>query len=171
MVTLTLLRHGEAEGAKAGSHDMDRRLTHRGKDDIATAGSFMKEHDITPDFILCSDAKRTRETLSCLKPSFESNIPVQYSNVIYSCASGQALIHLLEDVPSPYKHVLLIGHNPTLHEMALMLTIATSDNTRPDRKLAEDYPTSTLCHIELKAQEWPHVHLGGKLIHFVSPRH
>jgi len=164
------MRHGNAEWAKAGSSDKDRRLTHQGKGDISVGGSFMRDHDLVPDYILCSDALRTRETLSNLKPTLGQGIPADFRDLIYSSHSGQSLIHLLEEIYESHKHVLFIGHNPTLHEMALMLTFAQSEGTALYNELRQDLPTSSICHIELQAENWQQVQLGGILTHFVTPR-
>ncbi|MEH6403192.1 MAG: histidine phosphatase family protein [Sneathiella sp.] len=170
MLKLTLMRHGNAELPKAGSPDKDRRLTHQGKGDVSVGGAFIRDNDLIPDFILCSDATRTRETLSNLKPSLRQDIPTNYSKIIYSCSTGQSLIHLLEDLFENHKHVLLIGHNPTLHEMALMLTFGRSEGTLLYNELRHDFATSSICHIELQTTSWQQAHSGGDLVHFVTPR-
>lgn len=118
MRTLVLLRHAKAEHPDEGS-DFDRRLTTRGTADAAAAGAYLAATQIHPDLVLCSPAARTRETWSGVAQALGSP-EVRYEQSLYE-AGGTEVFDLLRTVPEAVQTVLLIGHNPTVSEVSLLL--------------------------------------------------
>ena len=116
--TLVLLRHAKAEHPDEGS-DFDRRLTTRGKADATVAGEWLAASQINPDLVLCSPAARTRQTWACIAQSL-GNPEVRYEQSLYD-AGRTEVFDLLRTVPDDVQTVLLIGHNPTVSEVSLLL--------------------------------------------------
>lgn len=116
MPTLILLRHAKAV-AGLGMADVDRTLNDRGRRDAAAAGEWLRENGLVPDSVLCSTAARTRETLALLgidaEVSFESGI---YDN------DPDGLLMLVNRTPDDVERLLLVGHNPSVHQLVHDLT-------------------------------------------------
>lgn len=142
MPTLIVLRHAKAV-AGLGLADIDRPLNDRGRRDAAATGEWLRENDLVPDRVLCSTAVRTRETLEGLalqsEVSFESQI---YDN------EPETLLSLVRETDDGARTLLLIGHNPSVHQLVHDLT-----GDAPDA-----FPTCALAVIQLTeawAETWP----------------
>lgn len=119
MRTLVLLRHAKAEHPDVGS-DFARRLTTRGAEDAVAAGAWLAATQIHPDLVFCSPAARTRETWTGVARALTDSPEVRYEQSLYE-AGRTEVFDLLRTVPSTVQTVLLIGHNPTVSEVSLLL--------------------------------------------------
>jgi phosphohistidine phosphatase len=137
MEVLILLRHGKAVGHDEAESDRARGLTARGKREAAEAGRQIAEGGFAPDKILVSPAARTRETYEALapcfdaKPTFVDDLYMATDATIWSCAAH-----------SGGNVVLVIGHNPGLHELAADLVTQAKDNSKRARQIVGHVPTS-----------------------------
>ncbi|MFC4054409.1 SixA phosphatase family protein [Actinomadura syzygii] len=133
MPTLIVLRHAKAV-AGLGTPDIDRVLNDRGRADATATGDWLRANDLVPGAVLCSPAARTRETLSLLRieaeVSFESGI---YDN------DPETLLALVNRVADDAERALLVGHNPSVHQLVHDLT-----GQSPDA-----FPTCALAVIDL----------------------
>jgi phosphohistidine phosphatase len=118
MHRLILLRHGKAESVSATGGDFDRALTDRGRRDSALMGRVLAEAGMKPDLALVSAARRTQETWEEVARAFPA-AHVEIARNLYLAAPEQieAAIEAVTDGVS----VIVIGHNPGLHELALSL--------------------------------------------------
>mgnify|MGYP001386518903 CR=1 FL=1 len=116
MPTLIVLRHAKAV-AGLGIADVDRTLNDRGRRDAAAAGDWLRANDLVPDMVLCSTAARTRETLALL----EVDAAVSYESAIYDNDPGE-LLDLVRSAPDDAGRLLLVGHNPSVHQFVQDLT-------------------------------------------------
>jgi phosphohistidine phosphatase len=133
-------------------------------------GRVMRSEGLVPDLVLVSTAHRTTETLEALQPCAEQPI-VDASKALY-LASAPRILDLLHNVNETVQSVLLIGHNPGLHELAVLLVGAHSKAAERKlvRRLAKSYPTGTLAEFAL-ACPWSQIKEGsGRLVRFVTPR-
>lgn len=140
MQRLILLRHGKAERESLSGDDHARRLTPRGRKDAREAGQRLTEMGFAPDLALVSDAARTRETWEALKPVCEA-CEVRVDEGLYH-AEAQTVLDRVREVAPKAGTVLVIGHNPGLHELVLRLLIeggASSDLLNAARSR---FPTS-----------------------------
>jgi len=144
--TLIILRHGEAKTAGIGEVDANRPLTEAGKKDAKNSGLFLSENAIKPDFALCSPAIRTRQTLEEIQKSFPAPIPTEYHPKIYH-ASDRDLLALLASTPENVQNLLLIGHNPALHQLAIAL--AKSGDEKLIHNLYMRFPPCTMAVFSL----------------------
>jgi len=165
---LMLLRHAKAEKAEPGMGDRDRGLNARGRSDTALIGAYIAHHALIPDAVIVSTARRTRETWEDLAAALPGSPPATYEDRLYN--AGAEAIMTLVTATAPAVHTLLvIGHNPGLHDVARLL-IASGDVEARER-LNEGLPTASLAVIEFAAESWRKVHPnGGRLERFVSPR-
>ena len=167
MGRLLLLRHAKTERAEAGERDRDRKLIARGRADASTIGAFMVRHRLVPDLVLTSPATRAEETLTGVAAEFAKPPRVVREERIYN-ASPDTLIRLIRETRGA-KTLLVVGHNPGLHDVALALIASGDTETR--ERLAEKLPTSGLVVIDFAFDDWSRLHINsGRLERFVSPR-
>ncbi len=115
--TLVVLRHAKTERAEELA-DIDRPLTQRGHADAGIAGAWLSAHGYRPDLVLCSPARRTRQTWHGIAIGLtRTDAPeVRYEPAIYT-GDVADLMALLQQVPDGFGTVLVVGHNPTLSMM------------------------------------------------------
>jgi phosphohistidine phosphatase len=167
MRRLLLLRHAKTERAGPGERDRDRKLTKRGRADAPVVGAYMARHGLIPDLALVSPATRAMETWTLLAEALGKEPRVVKDERIYN-AEVETLIGIIRETRKA-RALLLVGHNPGLHDLALRL-IASGDIEMRER-VSEKLPTSGLVVIDLAFDDWSKLHAGaGRLARFVSPR-
>jgi len=168
MRRLMLLRHAKTERAQPGERDRDRKLTKRGRSDAPLIGAYMAHHDLVPDLALVSPATRAQETWALIANCFATQSPAVTNDERIYNADPQSLMGLLAETEKA-KSLVLVGHNPGLHDLAVQL-IASGDVEARER-IAEGLPTSGLVVIDLAFDDWSRLHPhAGRLERFVSPR-
>jgi len=167
MRRLMLLRHAKTERPERGERDRDRKLTRRGQTDAPLIGAYMAHHGLVPDMALVSPARRTQETWELVAAAFAKAPQHTNDDRIYN-ATVANLMALIGETRGT--HVLLIiGHNPGLHDVAMQLIASGSAEMR--ERLSESLPTSGLVVIDLPFDAWSHLHRqSGRLDRFVTPR-
>lgn len=169
MLTLSLLRHAKSSWDEPGRDDFDRPLAERGRRAVPAVGRFMARGAIAPDLILCSAALRTRETLSLLLPELTGGAHrVLYEAGLY-LADAATLLRRLQSIDTDARHVMVIGHNPGLHMLAL--TLAGHGEAADREALARKLPTAALAVLDFDLATWTGIAAGtGRLRLFVTPR-
>lgn len=163
---LWLLRHAKSSWDDPGLEDRDRPLAPRGERAADRMRDFVVAEGIRPALVLCSSALRTRQTLARVLPGLEPELDVRIESALYTFDAAP-LLERLRGVPEGVASVMVIGHNPAIHELAVMLA---SSGDRLDQ-LTQSYPTAGLAEIELRAGPWQDVGAAqGELIRFVVPR-
>ena len=120
-----ILRHAKTANPE-GVIDMDRPLTSRGHADAAAAGAWLARHDYPVDVVLCSPSRRTRETWHAVAQALSAAPTVYYESKVYA-ASARELLEVVRSAPEEASTALLIGHNPGLSELSIMLDRAHAD--------------------------------------------
>ena len=167
MKTLTLLRHAKSGWDDPVARDFDRPLNPRGRKAAATVGAEMKARGLAFDRILASPARRVVETLAEVARGYGSIDP-HYDERVYLAPPG-ALLELVRGTPDEVGRLLVVGHNPGLEALALLLTGDDGDALRAE--LAVKYPTGTVAEISLPDGSWRGVAPGtGRLVRFIRPR-
>lgn len=132
---LILLRHGKTESVSATGGDFDRGLTDRGRRDSALIGRLLAQAGLRPDLVLVSAARRAQETWDEVAHAFP-NAHVEVVRQLY-LASPDQIAAAIGPVAEPLS-VMVVGHNPGLHEFALAL--AERAGAREPR--LESFPTA-----------------------------
>lgn len=167
MRRLMLLRHAKTERAEPGERDRDRKLTKRGRADAPLLGVYMAHHGLLPDLALVSPAERAQETWKLLAATFGKAPKAITDERIYNAGADKLMSVLSE--PRKIRALLLVGHNPGIHDLAVTLIAAGDAATR--ERVAEKLPTSGLVVIDLAFDDWALLHPhAGRLERFVSPR-
>ncbi|HEX7813644.1 histidine phosphatase family protein [Dyella sp.] len=128
MHELILLRHAEAQPARPGGDDQDRRLSGRGEQEAKAAGTWLASHGVKPDLVLCSPSERTRATCTLALASLEHAPEPQLADEIYDATPGELLALL--DQHDEAGTVMLIGHNPGVERLVALLVEGRSDEFR-----------------------------------------
>jgi phosphohistidine phosphatase len=165
--TLYILRHAKAETGAAGQEDHTRALIKRGGEAAEHMGKYMAGQGIAPDLVLCSTATRARQTWAQAEKAYKKTPQVEYIDKLY-LASANEIINLLAAVPESVHSLLVVGHNPGLHQLALKFG-RTGDEDLLDT-LALKFPTCALATIAL-ANPWREIGKArGVLKNFVTPK-
>lgn len=165
MKVLGLLRHAKSDWDDAGLRDFDRGLNDRGRRGAALIGRHIAAQGIRWDAIIASPAARVKRTLEAsgltLEPRFEERAYL---------ADAATLIDLLRHVEGDPGAVLLVGHNPGLHELLFRL-VDPDEETALFAQAAEKFPTASFAVIELPIDDWAELAPeSGRLVHFARPR-
>jgi phosphohistidine phosphatase len=168
MRRLILFRHAKTEPSEPGLEDRARVLVERGRRDAARIGAYVKSHALVPDRVVISPAARTQETWKITAAAFRPAPGVASADQLYD-ATPHAIFAVIKDAPAAAHTLMVVGHNPGLHEVALML-IASGDIDARER-LREKLPTAGLVIIDFAFDDWSKLHpQSGRLERFVSPK-
>jgi len=168
MRRLMLFRHAKAERSIPGGSDFDRPLIERGRKDAGKIGAYIASHALTPERVLVSPSARTQETWKYAAKAFKPAPAATMVENIYD-ATPHAILAAIKEAPAKAHSLLVIGHNPGLQELAVML-IASGDVDARER-LREKLPTSGLAIIDFAFDDWSKLHpQSGRLERFVTPK-
>jgi phosphohistidine phosphatase len=124
---LVLLRHAHAEPASAGQSDLDRPLSPEGLAEAEAAGRWLAEHKLVPDRVLCSPARRTRETVEAILAAV-GYVDQRLDPAIFDATPGT--LAALADAHRDADRLLLVGHNPGLEQLAALMHSGQSSDFR-----------------------------------------
>ena len=164
--TVILLRHGKSSWSDSTLADIDRPLAPRGERASRRVAKYIRSKRIRPALVLCSPALRTRETLEAVEASLGKRCVVEVVPQLYA-ASEQELLERLQALPEHVSSVMLIGHNPGLQDLALVLASQGADLGQ----LGEKFPTGALATLVVHRESWAALSRGdAELVDFVVPR-
>ena len=168
MRRLLLLRHTKSSWSEPGASDLERPLNRRGQGAAPRIGAYLARHRLIPDRVLCSTARRARETWELIAAEAPAVPPATFVERLYD-ASPRTLLDVFRHAEPEAKSLLVVGHNPGLQEVATAL-IASGDLEDRER-LREKLPTGGLVVIDFAIEDWSKLHLrSGRLERFVVPR-
>jgi phosphohistidine phosphatase len=168
MRRLLILRHAKTEPADPGQDDHNRALVERGRREAGQIGAYMASHALIPDRVVLSPARRAQETWKHLSEALKPAPGAATDDRVYE-ATPQDIFSILAGAPAPVKSLMVVGHNPSLHEVALML-IASGDIEARER-LREKLTTGGLVIIDFAFDDWSKLHpRSGRLERFVTPK-
>ncbi|MCC2112117.1 MAG: histidine phosphatase family protein [Hyphomicrobiales bacterium] len=168
MRRLILMRHAKSSWAKPGLADIDRPLNGRGRDAAQRMAAYLADEGYEIDRILCSAAQRTRETLARMLPWVPGDYTVIITRELYEGEWGDYLI-FLRSAPAAVETILVIGHNPTIQELALVL--CRDPGSAAARAMAEKFPTAAIAVLDFDVEDWADIGPGkGIVADFRRPR-
>ncbi|HEX6858788.1 MAG TPA: histidine phosphatase family protein [Caulobacteraceae bacterium] len=139
MDRLILMRHARAERRSAGGDDIDRALTEEGRADAAIVARALAADGLTPNAVLVSPARRTEETWEAVREVFPK-ARGETVRALYN-APPMVILDALEGVRGAT--VLVIGHNPGIHDLAVGLLKEGGAGSAVLGKVASRFPTAT----------------------------
>jgi phosphohistidine phosphatase len=172
MRRLMLLRHAKTENDAPSGRDLDRRLDNRGQNDAAEIGGWIGRHPPFPDCVLVSHAVRAHQTWEIAWEAMKERTPAPQVEILPELYGADAarLLHTIRDASAADpKRLMLVGHNPGMHELALAL--AGSGDAAARKALADNLPTSGLAVFDFAVDDWADVAFRrGRLVLFVTPK-
>ena len=159
MHTLYLLRHAKSSWADRALPDRERPLAPRGRRDANRIAKHLVQLGVEPELVLCSSAKRTRETLELVRSALGATATVRLEEDLYA-ASSQELLERIRRVSEPVASVLLIGHNPGLQDLAVLLASSGAGSERLEAK----FPTAALATLTLPQTPWSELSPGDAVL-------
>ncbi len=169
MRQLLLLRHAKSSWDDPALSDHARPLNPRGRDAARAMAEAMHRLGLAPDVVLVSSARRTLQTLAALEPWEEPPL-VEVMDALYLAPAPEILAVLRRAAPAS-RCMLLIGHNPGLHELAAQLANAHAPaGDKQVRRLNDAYPTGALAAFSI-ATPWQELGpAGARLTRFLVPK-
>lgn len=166
MKTLTLLRHAKSGWDEPATRDLDRALNDKGRRAARTIGRDLRHRDARFDAVVASPARRVVETVAEVEAGLGRALDPRWERQLY-LAPAATLVEIIQALPADSANALLIGHNPGLEELVLMLA--------PDGALrgevARKFPTASLAELVFTGDDWSGVGTGtATLSRFVRPR-
>lgn len=151
MRTLLLLRHAKSSWKNPALDDHDRPLNKRGKRDAPRIGKLIAEQKMVPDLVLCSSARRARDTafIALRAAGYDGETRILRSLYMSDPESSAETLRRIEGSPGV---VLVIGHNPGLEELIEALSGEVVE-----------LPTAGLARLELDIERWTKLELGRGL--------
>ena len=166
MKTLHLLRHAKSSWDESGLPDFDRPLARRGRKACKTIAAHIDAQGIAPEFILCSPARRTRDTLAGILDALPPDAEIQRPEQLYGASAGEILA-LVNALPEEVGEALFICHNPGIQHAAIQLCGPCEERDRA----ALHFPTAALATIGFELARWQDVVPGsGRMTGFARPR-
>jgi phosphohistidine phosphatase len=168
MKTLTLLRHAKSGWDDPVPRDFDRPLNARGRRAAETVGREMRKQALEFDRVLASPAVRVEQTIAGIAEGLGRDLAQRSDRRLY-LASASALLDVVHETGEGEERLLIIGHNPGLETLALLLTGADASGFREQVEIK--YPTAMLVEISLPVARWEDVEEGqGTITRLIRPR-
>lgn len=160
MKTLLILRHAKSSWKDETLPDHERPLNKRGKQSAPLMGELIRREGLLPDLILCSTAKRARQTADLVAEASAYQGEIQHSRELYA-APPQAYLQALSQLEDQYERVMVVGHNPGLEELLQALT----GEMQP-------LPTAALAQVDLPIESWAELKSlrRGRLVEIWRPK-
>src|SRR5918999_2252479 len=149
MKTLLLMRHAKSSWDDPALPDLERPLTPRGRKGASLMGKYLQDKGLAPAIVLCSSATRAQETLEQLRPAFSDSTVVKIEPKLYG-AESTALATRLRRVSQGSPSVLVIGHDPAIQELVLML----DPSSRRSKAVRKKSTKAALAVVDGFIDEW-----------------
>ncbi len=170
MRQLLLMRHAKSSWDDARLSDHARPLNTRGRMAAVAMRRAMRDLGLVPEVVLVSSARRTLQTLEALEP-WDETPHVEPLDALY-LASLDQMFDVLNNVVETVRTVLLLGHNPGIHDLAVALLGGAVDDfaNAEIRRLSDNFPTGALAEFAIPGA-WANLAAGGgHFTRFLSPR-
>jgi len=164
---ILLLRHAKSDWKDYTLADYDRPLAPRGRAAAPRVAAWIRDHDLVPDRVLCSAARRTAETWERMVPEL-GEVPVVHRRALYH-ASMQAILKQLVKQDDAANTVAVVGHNPGIAEFAWSYSVF--GNEKKIARMRRKYPTGALAVLSFRIDRWADLPgASGTLEYYVRPK-
>ena len=150
---ILLLRHAKSSWEHFSLDDFDRPLSKRGLKDAPKMGKFLRNTGYIPEYVVSSPAKRAKQTTTlCLEGMQSDEDMVTWNRGLYF-ETVNKYMEAIQEAPSDYEKIMIVGHNPLIEATATILTGGKE-------KAAFRVPTAGLICLETHALEWSDINFG-----------
>jgi phosphohistidine phosphatase len=141
MQRLILMRHGDAHRQASGQEDFDRSLTDEGRSESRLIGKALAKAGLAPDQALVSSARRATETWKAAAEAFPK-ARITEDRSLYAAGAGR-LAAAVAEAAGTAKVLMIVGHNPGIHQYAIHLAMQAGASEQATRPLYERFPTGS----------------------------
>lgn len=167
MLTLSLFRHAKSAWDDASLEDFARPLAPRGTQAAPAMAAFIHKAGFKPDLVLCSAARRTRDTWALMAGRLGQPRTV-YLQELYEAGAG-TLLASIRKTKSDVHRLMLVGHNPGLQ--ALAVNLIGSGDPADIEAISAKLPTAAFVQIDLDVKTWRSLKpASGHLVRFMTPK-
>ncbi|OIZ99881.1 hypothetical protein BEV13_04840 [Rickettsiella grylli] len=160
MKNLTLIRHAESHLQRPLEQDKERLLTPNGFHQVSTISKQLEKKKCWPDYLLCSPAKRAIQTAELLCKYLKISPVIEINSLLYLGDSSETLLQSLF-LPDRFQQVFIIGHNPTISDLAHTLSPPTQSIM---------LPTAGVISLRFNGLRWDNIiEKQGKFLFFIEP--
>jgi phosphohistidine phosphatase len=166
---LILLRHAKSAWPDDVA-DHERPLAARGRRDAPAAGKWLRQSDYVPDQVLCSTARRARETWQLAEEKLGAHPQTAFEDRVYG-ASSTDLLALARQTSADVHTLLIVGHDPAMRELTLELADPHPEGAGAETlgQVRAKYPTAAIA-VLLFSGGWAELGPGqARLADFVVP--
>jgi phosphohistidine phosphatase len=166
---LILLRHAKSAWPE-GVPDHERPLAPRGRRDAPAAGEWLRKADYVPDQVLCSTARRTRETWQLAEEKLGAHPQTIFEDRVYGASSAEVL-DLARQTPAGVRTLLVVGHDPAMRGLTLELASEQPRDSEAEAlgRVRAKYPTAAIAVLSFSG-DWAELSPGqAHLAEFVTP--
>lgn len=142
MLELQLLRHAKSSWDDEQVRDHDRELNARGLRSAPAVGRYLRDHDVCPDLVLSSTAKRAAQTAELCVQAAGCEAAILRLEDLYLAAPAELLANVRKH-GGEAKTVLLVAHNPGLEQLATSFA-----------KALTPFPTAALARVSIDLEDW-----------------
>jgi phosphohistidine phosphatase len=155
-----VLRHAKA--ASEGRDDHSRALTARGRRQATAVGRHIASSpvaDVTvPELVLTSSARRAVQTTELVMAELDPSVELMVEKALYG-ADADDVIEIIRNFGGDAASVMVVGHNPTLHDLALVLL--QREDTDGRARLGRGFPTAALAVSAVRTRSWAGLSTGS----------
>lgn len=173
MRCLMLLRHAKSSWDHRDLEDADRPLAARGRTAAPLLGRYISRHNLMPDLVMCSSARRAQQTWELVSAEWDQTSPqtaqlLEMRSSLYLAGLGE-MQTMLRRADNHARTIMIIGHNPGMAQLAMHLV--GEGQSKDLRSMAKKFPTAALAIIDLPIEGWSELGRGeGHLRAFVRPK-
>ncbi|MEN6542501.1 histidine phosphatase family protein [Parvibaculum sp.] len=168
MKRLCLMRHAKSDWSDPAKDDFERALNPRGIKAARFMAKYISSSEYKPDAVLCSTARRARETFEPLHALLPADVPVVFRDELYH-AMPDVMLDEIHQAPADAKTLLVVAHNPGL--VLLAMGLAEDPDEEVALRVANGVPTGGFIVFEFDIDDWKGVKEGkGRTVFFGRPR-
>jgi phosphohistidine phosphatase len=164
---LVLLRHAKSAWPDVADHE--RPLARRGRRDAPVAGRWLRAAGRAPDRVICSTARRARETWQLAAAELDTSPSVSFDQRVYGAAASE-LLDLAREIAPRARTLLIVGHDPAMQELALSLASARAGDAAALERVRFKFPTAAIAVLEFTGPWQGLRSQQAQLTAFVVPR-
>jgi phosphohistidine phosphatase len=173
---LLLLRHAKSAWPDVADHE--RPLASRGRRDAPFAGRWLRAAGLVPDCVVCSTARRARETWQLAAAELDASPAASFDQRVYGAAADE-LLDLARETASAARRLLIVGHDPAMQQLTLTLasgrtddadTLDRTDDADTLDRVRDKFPTAAIAVLEFTGTWQELGPAQARLINFVVPR-